>query len=52
MMKSDRKQIIKGITVCNPVDVDKDYLMFCVDYAAKIGMNHIQIVGPIHDVIR
>ena len=52
MIKSDRKNIIKGITVCNPVDIDKDYLLFCVDYAAKIGMNHIQIVGPIHDVVR
>ena len=42
----------KGITVCNPVDIDKDYLLFTVDYAAKMGFNHMQIVGPIHDVIK
>lgn len=43
---------IKGITVCNPVDNDKEYLLFTVDYAAKMGFNHMQIVGPIHDVVK
>ena len=43
---------IKGIAVCNPVDIDKDYLLFTVDYAAKMGFNHIQIVGPIHDAVK
>ena len=43
---------IKGLAVCNPVDIDKDYLLFTVDYAAKMGFNHIQIVGPIHDAVK
>ena len=51
-MNCDERQIIKGITVCNPVDVDKEYLLFCMDYAAKLDINHIQIVGPIHDAVR
>jgi len=43
---------IKGIAVCNPVDIDKDYILFTVDYAAKMGFNHMQIVGPIHDAVK
>ena len=45
-------KIIKGIAVCNPVDIDKDYLLFTVDYAIKMGFNHMQIVGPIHDAVK
>ena len=45
-------ETIKGIAVCNPVDIDKEYLLFTVDYAAKMGFNHIQIVGPIHDAVK
>lgn len=52
MRAGERQEIIKGIAVCNPVDIDKDYLLFTVDYAAKMGFNHIQIVGPIHDAIK
>ena len=52
MRTSERKQIIKGIAVCNPVDIDKDYLLFTVDYAAEMGFNHMQIVGPIHDAVK
>ena len=43
---------IKGNIVCNPVDVDREYLLFAVDYAAKMRVDHLQIVGPIHDVIK
>ncbi len=43
---------IKGIAVSNPVDIDKDYLLYTVDYAAKMGFNHMQFVGPIHDVVK
>lgn len=43
---------MKGIAVCNPVDIDKDYLLFTVDYAAKMGFNHMQFVGPIHDAVK
>ncbi len=52
MRVGERQEIIKGIAVCNPVDIDKDYLLFTVDYAAKMGFNHIQIVGPIHDAVK
>lgn len=40
---------IKGIAVCNPVDLDRDYMLFTADYAIKHGINHYQIVGPIHN---
>lgn len=41
--------MIQGINVCNPVVVEKDYLMYAVDYAIKNKINHIQINGPIHN---
>ena len=47
--KHDR---IKGISVCNPVDIDRDYLLFAVDYAGKLGFDHIQVIGPIHDGLK
>ena len=40
---------IKGIAVCNPVDLDRDYMLFTADYAIEHGINHYQIVGPIHN---
>ena len=36
----------------NPVDVEKDYLLFTVEYAARLGFNHIQVIGPIHDGVK
>ena len=47
-----KRDMIKGIAVNNPWDIDKDYLLFTIDYAAQMGFDHIQIVGPIHDVVR
>ena len=44
--------MIKGVSVCNPVEVEKEYLLFTVDYAKKLGFDHIQVIGPIHDGIR
>ncbi|MBE6947563.1 MAG: hypothetical protein E7454_04870 [Ruminococcaceae bacterium] len=44
--------MIKGISVCNPVDIEREYLMFTVDYAKKMGFDHLQIIGPIHDHIK
>lgn len=40
---------INGIAVCNPVDLDRDYMLFTADYAISHGVNHYQIVGPIHN---
>lgn len=50
--KMTTKRRIRGINVCNPVKVEKDYLLYAVKYAQKYGMNHIQINGPIHDGVR
>lgn len=48
-MKSCKQKFIKGISVCNPVDISRDYLMFTVEYARANHFNHLQIIGPIHD---
>lgn len=49
--KMPTKQI-KGISACNPVCIDRDYLLYTVDYAATNGFNHLQIIGPIHDYVK
>lgn len=46
------KEIIKGLSICHPTDMDKSYLLYAVDYAQKMGFNHIQICGPIHDGVK
>ena len=43
---------VRGISVVNPDEVERDYLLFCVDYAEKNNYNHIQITGPIHDPVK
>lgn len=43
---------MNGISVCNPVDIEKDYLMFTVEYAHKLGFDHLQVIGPIHNYVR
>ncbi len=52
MQKQAQKERIIGMSVCNPVDVDKDYLLFTVDYAGKLGFNHMQVIGPIHHGVK
>lgn len=47
-----KRAMLKGISVCNPVDVDKEYLLFTVDYAAKMGFDHLQVIGPIHHGVK
>ncbi len=47
-----QQEKIKGIAVCNPVDVEKEYLLYTVDYAGKLGFNHIQVIGPIHNGVK
>ncbi len=46
------KYVTCGISVLNPVNIEKDYLNYTVDYAIKHGFNHLQIIGPIHDPIK
>lgn len=43
---------VRGISVVNPDEVERNYLLFCVDYAIKNNYNHIQITGPIHDPVK
>ena len=46
------RNIIKGISTLNPVDVERDYFLFTVDYAIKHGYDHYQLIGPIHDAVK
>ena len=46
------RSIIKGISTLNPVDVEKEYLDYTVDYAIEHGFDHYQLIGPIHDGVR
>ncbi len=52
MKMRNLNKMINGISVCNPVEVDKEYLMYTVDYAIKNGFNHIQYIGPTHDGVK
>lgn len=45
-------EYVKGISIVNPDEVERNYLMFCIDYAIKMGYNHVQITGPIHDHVK
>ncbi|MCQ2424247.1 MAG: hypothetical protein MJ088_05065 [Clostridia bacterium] len=51
-MEQTNNRRVYGISVANPVVVDKAYLKKTVDYAIENGINHIQIIGPIHDPVR
>lgn len=50
MAEKNRK--IKGISVCNPVDPQRDYLNYAVEYAIENGLNHMQVIGPIHHAVK
>lgn len=45
------KEII-GISTSNPVDFDKDYLLFTAKYAIEHGIKHYQFIGPIHNPVK
>ncbi len=46
------KKMINGISVCNPVDIKRDYLLYTVDYAKEHNIDHIQFIGPIHNPVK
>ncbi len=46
------RKMMKGISTLNPVDVERDYFLFTVDYAIEHGFDHYQLIGPIHDGIK
>ena len=54
-LKSDKTfslKPVRGISVVNPDEVERNYLLFCIDYAIKNDYNHVQITGPIHDPVK
>ena len=48
----EKREMIRGISVCNPVDVVEDYFLFTIDYAIEKKMTHVQLIGPIHDYVK
>ena len=46
------KMTMNGISVCNPTDMDEEYLRYTIDYAIQQGFNHYQFIGPIHNPVR
>ena len=46
------RKMMKGISTLNPVDVERDYYLFTVDYAISHGFDHYQLIGPIHDQVK
>lgn len=46
------KKEIKGISTCNPVDFDKEYLLHTAGYAIEHGIKHYQFIGPIHNPVK
>ncbi len=43
---------VKGISIVNPDEVEREYLLYCMRYAVKYGYNHVQLTGPIHDPVK
>ena len=48
----EKRNMVKGISVCNPIDIKRDYLLYTVDYAINHGIDHIQFIGPIHNPVK
>ncbi len=44
--------MIRGISVANPVDIEKGYIERIVDYAIEHEYDHLQFIGPIHNPVR
>lgn len=51
-MKALTKKEVRGISIINPDEVERNYYLRCIDYAIKNDYNHIQITGPIHDHVK
>ncbi len=43
---------IKGMSMSNPVRLDRDYLIKTAKYAIENGFRHFEIIGPTHDPVR
>ncbi len=47
-----KRELIRGISPCNPVDLDREYVRFTVDYAIEHHFNHYHFVGPTHHPVK
>ena len=43
---------IKGMSMCNPVDLDRDYLIYTAKYAIEHGYTHFEMIGPTHHPVK
>lgn len=43
---------IKGMSMCNPVDLERDYLIYTAKYAIEHGYTHFEMIGPTHHPIK
>ncbi len=43
---------IKGMSMCNPVDLERDYLIYTAKYAIKHGYTHFEMIGPTHHPVK
>ncbi len=43
---------IKGMSMCNPVRLERDYLISTAEYAIENGYTHFEMIGPTHDPVR
>ena len=43
---------VKGMSMCNPVDLDRDYLIYTAKYAIEHGYTHFEMIGPTHHPIK
>ena len=43
---------IKGMSMCNPVRLERDYLLHTARYAIENGYTHFEMIGPTHDPVR
>ena len=50
--KIKSRDMIRGISVCNPVDVAPEYFLYTIDYAIEHKMTHVQLIGPTHNYIK
>ncbi len=44
--------MFQGISTANPVNFDRDYLLYTARYAIQHRQNHYQFIGPIHDPVK
>ena len=43
---------IKGMSMCNPVMLEREYLLSTAKYALENGYTHFEMIGPTHDPVR